>query len=229
MAYDLEEQERLAALQDWWAANRIFVIGAIVAAIAATGGYQLYKYLRTKSADEAAVGFKEVEKAAKDNDAKKVAELTEKLTSSHPKSFDASKAALIAAKQAFDANDLPKARAHLEWVADKGESSHRPIARVRLAVVLLDEKKFDEALKQLDLVREDSFAPLVNEVRGDVFLAQNRVDEARAAYKAALDKADQRNPSRQILETKLSAVGGTPTPPAPIGGLGGTGNVKVGS
>jgi predicted negative regulator of RcsB-dependent stress response len=216
MAYDLEEQERIAALRDWWEANRIFVIGAIVVALLATAGYQLYQYMRVKAADAAAVAYKDIEKAAKDTDPKKVAELAQRLRADHPKSFDASKAALLAAKLAFDANDLAGAKAHLEWAADKGDAIHRPIARLRLAMVLLDEKKFDDALKQLDLVREEGFASAVNELRGDVHLAQNRLEEARSAYRAALDKADTRSPARQIIETKLLAVGGTPPAPTPL-------------
>jgi predicted negative regulator of RcsB-dependent stress response len=212
MAYDLEEQERIAALTDWWEANRLYVIGAIVLALAAVGGYQLYKLMMVRAADAAAMAYKDVEKAAKDNDAKKTSALALTLAEQHAKSFDASKAALMAAKLAFDANDLATARKHLEWAAEKGDSTHRPIARVRLATVLLDEKKPDEALKQLDLVRDDGFATLVGELRGDIFLVLGRIDEARASYKAALDKADQRNPSRSILETKLAAVGGNPTP-----------------
>ena len=39
-------------------------------------------------------------------------------------------------------------------------------------------------------------------------LAQGRIDEARASYKAAFDGADPRNPVRQIAQTKLEALGG---------------------
>ena len=39
-------------------------------------------------------------------------------------------------------------------------------------------------------------------------LAQGRVDEARAAYKLAIDKAGPRNPVKSIAETKLNALGG---------------------
>jgi predicted negative regulator of RcsB-dependent stress response len=192
------------------------VLGAIAVALLAVGGYQLYKHMAQRASEAAATAYKDVDKAAKDKDAKKTSTLATALAESHPKSFDASKAALLAAKLAFDDNDLATARKHLAWVAEKGDVSHRQIARVRLAAVLLDEKKYDEALKELDQVRDEGFASLVAEIRGDVFLMQGRIDEARAAYRAALDKADQRNPARSILETKLSAAGGTPpAPPVP--------------
>jgi predicted negative regulator of RcsB-dependent stress response len=75
--------------------------------------------------------------------------------------------------------------------------------------VLMDQKKYDEALKVLDGGKDEAFAALAADLRGDIMLAQNRLDEARAAYKMAVDKAGPRNPVKQIAETKLQALGGT--------------------
>jgi len=41
-----------------------------------------------------------------------------------------------------------------------------------------------------------------------VMLAQGRLDEARSAYKQAVEKAGPRNPVKGIAETKLNALGG---------------------
>ena len=125
-----------------------------------------------------------------------------------PGSFYASQAALIAAKGAFDAGNLDDARKHLEWVMAKGAEVHRGVARVRLAGVLLEQKKFDEALKTLDGSKDPGFEAIVADVRGDVMLAQGRMDEARASYKLAIEKADARNPVKGIAQTKLNALGG---------------------
>ena len=74
--------------------------------------------------------------------------------------------------------------------------------------MVLEQKKYDEALKVLDGNKDEAFAASVADVRGDVMLAQGRLDEARAAYKAAVEKAQGRNPVKQIAETKLNALGG---------------------
>ena len=59
-------------------------------------------------------------------------------------------AALQAAKVNADLGELGKAAEQLQWVIDKsGHEELRAIARVRLAGVLLDEKKFDAALQAL--------------------------------------------------------------------------------
>jgi predicted negative regulator of RcsB-dependent stress response len=207
-SYDFEEQERIAELKAWWEDNRWFVIGGLVALIVAFAGYRGWQYWSARQAEDAASMYTPVGEAAKGKDPKKVADAAAALRAKHPGSFYASDAALVAAKAAFDAGNLDEARKQLEWVMDKGVDEHRGIARLRLAAVLLEQKKFDEALKVLDGNKDEAFAALVADLRGDIMLSQGRIDEARAAYKAAMDRADPRNPVRSIAETKLNALGG---------------------
>ena len=79
---------------------------------------------------------------------------------------------------------------------------------MRLAAVLMDQKKYDEALRVLDANSDAAFAAMAADLRGDIMLAQGRMDEARSAYKMAVEKAGQRNPVKGIAETKLDALGG---------------------
>ena len=206
--YDFEEQERIAELKGWWEDNRWYVVGAIVAAILAFAGWQGWKAWNQRKADDAAALYRPVAEAVKSGDPKKVAETAKPVIDKYPRSFYASEAALLLAKNAFDANNLGEAQKHLEWVLGNGVEAHRGVARQRLAAVLLEQKKYDEALKVLDATRDPAFTALAADMRGDVMLAQGRLDEARAAYKLAIDKADPRNPVKQIAQTKLDALGG---------------------
>jgi predicted negative regulator of RcsB-dependent stress response len=220
-SYDFEEQERIAELKGWWEDNRWYVFAAVAAAILAFAGYRGWVSWSAHQADDAAAMFKTVAEAAKKDpdpakaqaadagaSAKKIDAATQPLIAKHPGSFYASQAALIAAKAAFDAGNLDEARKQLEWVVEKGIEEHRGVARMRLASVLSEERKFDEALKILDGSKDEAFVALAADMRGDIMLAQGRLDEARAAYKLAIDKASPRNPVRNIAETKLNALGG---------------------
>jgi predicted negative regulator of RcsB-dependent stress response len=82
------------------------------------------------------------------------------------------------------------------------------VARLRLASVMLEQKKYEEALKVLDGNPDAAFVAPAADLRGDIMLAQGRLDEARAAYKLAIEKADPRTPVKSIAETKLNALGG---------------------
>ena len=41
-----------------------------------------------------------------------------------------------------------------------------------------------------------------------ILVAQNKLEEARAAYRTALEKMDETNPGRQLVQLKLDAIGG---------------------
>ena len=207
-SYDFEEQERLAELKAWWEDNRWFVIGAVVAAILAFAGWQGWKHWQVRQAEEAAAMYRPVAEAARSGNEKKVLEAAKPLISEHSGSFYASEAALMAAKVAFEANNYGEARKHLEWAMEHGVKEHRGVARMRLAAVHLQERRFDEALRVLEGNRDEAFTALAADLRGDVMLAQGRLDEARAAYKLAVEKAGPRNPVRSIAENKLNALGG---------------------
>lgn len=207
-SYDFEEQERLAELKAWWEDNRLYVIAAVIAAIVAYAAWQGWRWWGVRQAEDAALLYKPVAEAAKGKDAKKIADAAQPLIAKHPGSFYASESALIAARAAFDAGNLDEARKQLEWALDKGVEEHRGVARTRLASVLLEQKKYEEALKVLDANKEAAFAASIADLRGDVMLAQGRIDEARAAYKLAMEKAEGRSPVRNIAETKLNALGG---------------------
>jgi predicted negative regulator of RcsB-dependent stress response len=207
-SYDFEEQERIAELKAWWEDNRWYVVGALVAAVIAFAGYRGWVYWKASQAEDSAAMFKPVEEAAASKDAKRISAAAQALIAKHPGSFYASESALVLAKSAFEAGNLDEARKQLEWVMSHGADEHRGIARTRLASVLMEQKKYDEALKVLDGNKDEAFVPLAADLRGDIMLAQGRLDEARAAYKLAMDKAGPRNPVKNIAETKLNALGG---------------------
>lgn len=207
-SYDFEEQERIAELKAWWEDNRLYVLGAIAGLIVAFAGYRGWQYWQARQAEDAAAMFTPVAEAAKGKDAKRVSDLAQAIEGKYSGSFYASQAGLVAAKAAFDAGDHATAQKHLEWVMEHGVQEHRGVARLRLAGVLLEQRKYDDALKLLDRNKDEAFTPLVADMRGDVMLAQGRLDEARSAYKLAIEKADPRNPVRSIAETKLNALGG---------------------
>ena len=123
-----------------------------------------------------------------------------------------------AAKLAGEKGQADAARADLAWVADSAsESEYRTIARLRLAGLLLDEKKYDEALKQLDGVDGAEFQALAADRRGDVLMAQGKAEEAKAAYAKAWAAMDAKVDYRRVVEAKLNVLGVDPAASAASG------------
>ena len=54
------------------------------------------------------------------------------------------------------------------------------------------------------------FAALSADRKGDILVAQNKLDEARVAYQSALDKTEQSEPGRPLIQMKLDGIGGAP-------------------
>ena len=216
-AYDLEEQERIDALKDWWAKWGIWVYVAIGAFLIGVLSVQGWRYYQKSQGEQAELLFKSVkqtaQEAAASKESKKLSEAASAMAEKFPSAFYASEAQLMAAKAAFDANDFVTAKKHLQWVVDKGPTVHGGVARIRLASVLLEEKQFEEALKVLDQVKDDAFVSMASDLRGDVLSAQGRRDEARAAYQISVEKASDRSPMKVLSQAKLDSAGGSTAKP----------------
>lgn len=207
-SYDFEEQERIAAIQHWWEDNAKWVYTAVAAFVLSVAGWKGWEYWsEVQTADAAAMS---AELAKVRSDPKKTADLAQAVIDRHPRTFFASEAALVSAQAAFEAGNLALAQKQLEWVMASGRDEHKGIARLRLAAVLLDLKKPAEALQLLDGNKEEAWVAMVADLRGDILFSQGRTDEARAAYKLAIEKSDPRSPLRSFTELKLGALGGTP-------------------
>ena len=207
MAYDLEEQEQLAELKAWWNKYGNFILTVITIVLLAFAAYNGWQWYQREQSGQAAGVYAQLEKALAAKDVEKVGSLSEMLTSKYSGTAYASMAALQAAKVQAEAGNVDRARESLQWVIDKSTHGElKAIAQVRLAGVLLDEKKYDEALKALSGDVPAAQAAAVADRRGDVLTAQGKVADARAAYAEALTKADAQHPLRQLIQLKLDAL-----------------------
>jgi predicted negative regulator of RcsB-dependent stress response len=209
MAYDLEEQEQLATLKSWWKQYGNLVTWLLIIALAAYAGWTGWSTYQRNQSAQAAQLYEELQKSVAAKDNAKVQRAATDMEDKFSRTAYAEMGALAAAKVAFDANDLKAAKAQLQWVIDKGrDDEYKAIARIRLAGIMLDEKAYDEGLKLLSSEFPAQFAGSVADRKGDILAAQNKIEEARAAYQLALEKTDQKSPGRQLIQLKLDAIGG---------------------
>ncbi|UCV02184.1 YfgM family protein [Dechloromonas denitrificans] len=206
--YDLEEQEQIATLKTWWKMYGNLVSGVITVFCLVVIGWQGWNWYQRSQSGQASAIYNVLEQAVAAGDAQKVKGAAGELAEKFGRTTYASLGALLAAKQSFDAGDLKTAKAQLGWVAEHGKDEIKDLARLRLAAVQLDEKAYDEALKQLEASHAPTFDARFLELKGDVLTAQGKKPEARAAYKAALDKAENKpGAGQQLLQQKLDSLG----------------------
>jgi predicted negative regulator of RcsB-dependent stress response len=205
---DLHEQEQVDALKAWWKDNGKWVVGVLVVGLLAFAGMQYWKKHQASQSEDAAKLYAEVMKQVSTNDAKRIGDAANTLASLYGSSAYASRAQLLAAQASLQAKDIAHAKAQLFWVIEHAkEVSLQDVAHLKLASVMLDEKKYDEALKQLDAAHPDSFTGLYADLKGDVLSAMGKVAEARAAYQQALDKTDSKSMYRNLIQLKLDGLG----------------------
>ena len=208
-AYDLEEQEQLAALKAWWKDNGKSVISAAILVLTVLLAWLGWNAYQRNQATQASALYDAVQKAAGTNDLKQVRESAGAILEQYPRTAYAAMAALVSAKAHFRGGDLKTAHAQLAWVTENAKDEGlQDIARLRLVSVMLDEKAYDDALKTLDAKHGAAFDAQFLAARGDVLVAQGKTEEARGAYKAALDKADAKDAgSRGSIQLRLDALG----------------------
>ncbi len=208
MAYDLEEQEQLDVLKAWWKRNGNAVLLGIAAFAAVVVGIQGWRYYQKNQQQQAAMVYEVVQGGIQGKDIKRIRNAAGQLIEKYPGTPYASRAALLAAGANYESGDARSAKAQLQWAIDHAkEDGVRDIARLRLAGILLDEKSNEEALKVLESQHGQAFAALFADLKGDVLVAQGKVADARAAYKAALEKMEEKSPYRQVVQMKLDGLG----------------------
>lgn len=208
---DLQEQEQLDELKAFWKQYGNLITWLLIAALAAYAGLNGWRWWQRDRAVKAGAIYEQLDLAARAHDAKRAGAIFEDLKSRYPRTAYAEQGGLLAAQVQYEGGQLDAAQASLSWVADNAdEDEYRSVARLRLAGLLLQAKKPEEALKQLGEAKSPRFEALLADRRGDVLAAMGKADEAKRAYQAAWAAMDPKLEYRVLIEAKLTALGAAP-------------------
>ena len=213
MAYDLDEQEQIDQAKAFWAKWGNIIMWATTAVALAFAAYYGYKYYQRGEAQKAVPVYEQLEKAVTTTgaDAKNVQlvkDLANKLITEHSSSSYAQMGALLAAKNLVDSNSAKDAQPLLQWAVDKAKDpEYSLLARLRLASLMVDDKKTTEALALLNTSVPKSFEGLFADRRGDVLAATGKTAEAGVEYQKAWTALEENSPLREVVEQKAQFVG----------------------
>lgn len=208
--YDTE-QEQIEAIKRWWATYGNGVIGGILVALIAYFGW-LYYNNSVEAKQEAASGMyiTLMELVGDtDSDAGERLAIVDTLKSDYADTTYAVYAALQAAKDYVDQDDLAAAEAQLNWAAGNSDELLQPVVLVRLARVQFARDNGTAALATLDSIEAEGYDLVINELRGDIHSAEGDADAAREAYRLAYEQAQQQGVESPYLKMKLDDLAAT--------------------
>jgi predicted negative regulator of RcsB-dependent stress response len=212
---DLQEQEQLDQLKAFWQQYGNLITWTLTFVLAGFAAWNGWNWWQRNEAGKAGALYEELERGSQAGDAERTARAFGDLKDRFPRTLQAQQGALLAAKVQADKGQADAALATLAWVADQAaDDEYRVIARLRASGVLMDQKKYDEALKQLDAAQQGKvreFDALIADRRGDVLAAQGKKVDAVTAYQNAHKAMDAKVDYRQLLDAKLTALGAAPT------------------
>lgn len=208
---DLEEQEQLDELKHFWKTYGNLITWVLIAVLGTFAAWNGYQYWQRSQAAQAAALFDEVDRSALAGDVARLERSLADMKDKFGRTSYAQQAALLAAKVFFEKNKQDAAKESLNWVAENAaDDGYRAVARLRLVAVLVAQKSYDEALKQLSVSFPKDFDALVADRKGDVLALQGKKAEAIAEYEKAYKLIDAQSDYRRLVEVKLGALGVDP-------------------
>jgi predicted negative regulator of RcsB-dependent stress response len=192
----------------------VLIIGALLG-VGGFFGLRYYHGYQDEQGLKAAAKFNEMAVALQLNDTKKAREVGTVLVKDYPRSAYADQAQLTLGRIEVEEGHGDKAVEPITDVMNNSKDDQlKLIARLRLARVLIDQNKPDDAIKLLDDPKVGTFAGRFHEVRAEALKAKKDTAGAVKEYKAALADAETAGADGTLIEMQLADLGVTDEGPA---------------
>lgn len=200
------EEQQVEAIKRFWKEHGTAIIVGAVIGLGGLWGWRWYTDSQLEAQEAASTQYQmTVEKLGQEG---ANAELDAFIKANSDSGY-AGIASLLAARQSVEDGDLDAAASHLNTVLTHADDARlKSISGIRLARVQLEMNQLDAALSTLNDINDDAFAAQVAEVKGDVYVRQNKMDDARMAYTSALEK-NANNPLLQMKLDNLAVAAGS--------------------
>ena len=203
----LTDQQQAEIVKRWMRQNGLFMVLGVALGLGGLFGWNTWRDQQANRQAEASALFEELRSVVTQGRAIRAEEIREQLVSEYGGTPYPTQARLALASLHMTRNDSAAAVSELEaLLASRPDDGMEHIARVRLARVRLHQDQTDEALALLQIPDDSAFAGIYHDARGDVYLAQDKVDDARSEYELAL-VSEAGTVNREWVQMKLDDLG----------------------
>jgi len=207
MALDLEEQEQVDELKALWKKYGTYITRGVIAFFVLYGLFQGWGYYQTKQSLGASEAYQSIVVLGETN-TKDILQKSQKLMDDYSGTPYAGRAAILFAKASYLEGNKDKSKEKLDWAASHAkESATESIALIQLGQILVEEKKYEDALKRVNKVDNEGYLGLSNDLKGDILNAMGKKEEAKKAYQEALKRFGPKDPYAKFTQEKLESLG----------------------
>ena len=191
MAEFESDDQQVEAIKKWWKENGASLLLGLGIGIAALLGWREYLAYQTEHSAEASDLFEAVQTQVA-NETLDDAHFSnaELIKNEYEDTPYAALVSLLLARYEYDKGNTESALTHLRWAMENStETDVKYVASLRLARLLIAEKKYDEAEAILLAEHPAGFTVGYEELKGDLYVAKGEIAMARVAYDKAINAA----------------------------------------
>jgi predicted negative regulator of RcsB-dependent stress response len=198
--YETEEQQ-VEALQKWWKENSTSAMVGLGMAIATILGWNAWLDYKKEEAGKASAVYDQLLKDINENKVSEIDTVATKLKTEFGSTEYATYSILLQAKTKVESGDLAAAKELLQGLANQSSDLNQ-LAKLRLVRLYLATGEYEKGLQLIGQVNQKTaagFEDNYDELVGDLYIALDRLDEARTSYEKALRNGYQ----SPLLQFKL--------------------------
>jgi predicted negative regulator of RcsB-dependent stress response len=201
------EEQQVEAIKKFWSDNGNAIIAGLAIGFAGFIGLNYYNDHKLQQEVNTSEAYQNMIEAAA-SDATGFEAAGKAFIAENDSSSYTMLTAIALAKEAAVKEDWAQAESYLMTAIEKSvDDGIKAIATVRLARVQLQLEKYEQALTTLAAKLPASFNADAEEVKGDIYFKQGKMELARSAYQAAIDDAsDGTSPALQMKLDDLAQV-----------------------
>ncbi|QRN05111.1 tetratricopeptide repeat protein [Legionella sp. MW5194] len=207
MSVYMTEEEQLEAIKKWW--NRYSTMITVILSFIMLGaaGYKYWHWHQEKINTQASSAYEHLMVAFSNHDNKGIKAYANQLINDYGQTVYADAARMTLAKLLVTREKYNEARDMLSQVASASRvSALKQIAKIRIARLLLAEKSYDKALTELSVVDDNAYMPVINELKGDIYAATGKYQQAIISYKEAITEVRTHGMGNLFLEMKTNEL-----------------------
>lgn len=196
------ENGQVDAVKRFFAENGKALAVGVILGVGALMGWRYWNSHQADSARGASLTYENTVSAIRADQPQTLA-AAQKFAADNKNTYGAL-ASLEVAQQFVDKNELDKAAAQLQQgLSAASDDNLKAVINLRLARILVQQNKADDALKTLDTIKGEGFTAIVADLRGEALLSKGDKQGARSAWEAGV-KSNASPALSEMMQMKIN-------------------------